>query len=94
MKALKYFLILGLLATGFVSCKKDDDDTEQIENLDDIPKGKAKLNLDGVYLLFPAVEYEPCDFKVFKDSIGGVSILDSVYFKYEPGYSCYSKSND
>ena len=57
MKALKYFLILGLLATGFVSCKEDDDDTEQIKNLDDIPKGKAKLNLDGVYLLFPAVEY-------------------------------------
>lgn len=94
MKALKYFLILGLLATGFVSCKDDDDDTEQIKNLDDIPKGKAKLNLDGAYLLFPAVEHDICDFKVFEDSIGGVSILDGEYFKYEPGYSCYSKSND
>jgi hypothetical protein len=90
MKALKYFLILGLLATGFVSCKEDDDDTEQIKNLDDIPKGKAKLNLDGVYLLFPAVEYEPCDFKVFKDTVAG----ESCGFNYELGYSCHSKSND
>ena len=81
MKALKYFLILGLLATGFVSCKDDDDDTEQIKNLDDIPKDKAKLNLDGAYLLFPAVEHDTCDFKVFEDSIGGVSIHHSGYCK-------------
>lgn len=90
MKALKYFLILGLLATGFVSCKDDDDDTEQIKNLDDIPKGKAKLEFGNAYLLFPAVEHDTCDFKVFQDSIGG----ESIGFKYEPAYNCYSKAND